>query len=483
MKNIYKLTLLLLLTAMAGVWGPVSGQGLPRNHPLYTLYPPLNFAGTQVECNVYLQWQKPQMPDGTTPPGLIGYNLYRGGSFIHHNPSADSLVYYDYNLECFGLNSYTLTAKYDLTPYGIPGQFGESPVAGPVNINVNCSMGMPFSEPWNTGNFSFQSWRFIPAQGNWTMNTGQGNPAPAAYFNGVPAMLNYDVTMKSTCLPYEPFVCANIFLEFDCKLTDIAASNTEKLVAGYYIDDTWYPVIELKNEGSTEWVHQKIDVSQVCGQSCRLGFKAIGSNSAQISSWAVDNIRLSPVCKGPSACDYTRTGNGVRLSWQPPPCDSLQYVSGYNVYRTNEFGVPPFAKINASLITGMEYVDNYPPYITSGQFKYIITDLQRNPVDNLILCEAPCDTLVVDYVTGMREGGYTGINISPNPASEYIRVQSGLPVESCELFNVVGEKVLTLRTENRKEFTIPVSELPAGIYMVSIKNVSGKFVSKISVAH
>jgi hypothetical protein len=482
MKPLQKLMFLLLLTGMAGISFPITAQTVIQDNQLYTLYPPLNFAGTAIECSSYLHWDKPQLPGGGTPSGLAGYYIYRDGIMSFYVSSGETLSYYDYILES-GTFSYTITANYDLTSYGVPGQFGESPPAGPISVLITCPVAMPFYEPWDAGTFTFQNWQFIPAQGNWTMNTGEGNPAPAAYFNGIPSVQDYDFTMRSITLPFEPWVCADIYLEFDYKLNDIAAGGTEKLTAEYFMDNTWIPVLELKNEGSTGWIHQKLDISQVSGKRCKLGFKVSGANSANITSWAVDNIRLSPVCKGPAGCDYTKSGNVVHLFWQPPACDSLQYLSGYNIYRTNEDGIPPFNKINGTPVANLEYDDQYPASITSAHFRYIITAIHRNPADNTVLCEAPCDTLVVDYVSGISIKGKTGLTIRTIPGSDQLEIHSDSPVESCEVLNCLGQYQFSVKSDKQTEFTIPVSGLSNGIYLVKIKNASGSLVKKVTVMH
>ncbi|MEI7897913.1 MAG: hypothetical protein WCJ26_12820, partial [bacterium] len=89
---------------------------------------------------------------GGTPAGLIGYNIYRGGVFIHYNPHQDSLTYYDYGLNP-GTYKYDVKAKYNLTTYGFPGQFGESlgNTLGEQTVTLNCGTPLPFYEPWDAG--------------------------------------------------------------------------------------------------------------------------------------------------------------------------------------------------------------------------------------------------------------------------------------------------------------------------------------------
>jgi hypothetical protein len=482
MNPVKNLIFLLLLMVSAGISGPVTGQTVQQGR-LYTLYPPLNLTGTPIECNIYLTWQRPQNPNGTTPLGLVGYYLYRDGLLRHYFPSGDSLNFYDYDVQP-GTYIYSITANYDLTSYGLPGQFGESPQTPPITVLLNCPGPMPFYEPWDLGSFAFQMWTFLPAQGNWTMNTGQGNPAPAAFFNGAPAVQNYEVTMRSMALPGLPWICANMYLEFDYKLTDLAAGGTEKLVVSYFIDNTWFPAIEIKNEGSTGWVHQKIDISQVCGGWFRLGFKAMGSNSANITSWAVDNIKVNPVCMGPVNCTYNQDGNRVHLFWENPPCDSLNtMMSGYNLYRSAGPVFGPFVKLNATLITDDEYIDILPLPLPYQQLKYYITLIQHDPASLAVLCEAACDTLDVDLTLGIEPAGNSGTHLFPNPASDRITVQSDNRIISCDLIDCTGQQILSVPAGKLKTLQIPVFSLPSGIYLVRIKNASGTFIRKVAVLH
>ena len=482
MKLFKKLAFLLLITAAAGVCMPVYGQVTPPGKKLYTLYPPLSLTATAIECSVYLTWQKPQTPGGSVPAGLAGYYIFRDGLMIYYINTGETLSYYDDEAE-FGNHSYSLTANYDLTSYGSPGQFGTSPPAGPVPVNLNCSIGFPFYEPWDAGTFSFQSWRFIPSQGNWLMNTSQGNPAPTAVFNGSPSSQNYDFTMKGEKLPGRPWVCANMFLEFDYKLSDIAAGGTEKLIAEYYIDTTWHPVAEITNQGSTGWMHQKVDISPVCKKTYRVGFRVTGQNSANIGNWQIDNIRVYPLCKGPANQGYTPNGNIIHLAWEHPPCDSLQAITGYNVYRTDQYGNPPFVKLNTVKLPGFTYTDTIHPTITSGQFKYVITDLQKNLQDNTVLCEAPGDTIVVDYSLGIEVKENPAIRIYPQPAKTKFVISSDSPVESFEMFSILGTSVFKPSSCKQTEVTVPVIKMPNGIYLVQIKNASGTFVRKVTVMH
>jgi hypothetical protein len=475
-----KLAFLLLITALAGVCSPPAGQATPPGNKLYTLYPPLNIGGGQCECCLCLQWQKPQTPGGTTPVGLVGYYVYRNGIMIHYCSSGETLTYFECDMDPSTYN-YQVTANYDLTTYGFPGQFGESSPAGSVTLAYNCASILPFYEPWDAGTFSFAPWYFIPTQSNWIINTTLGNPAPIAEYTGTPAVQNYEVTMMGQSLSGKAWICANIYLDFDYKLTDNVSGGTEKLIAEYYMDSIWYPIYEITNQGSTGWLHQKIDISQVCGHYYRIGFKVAGQNSTNIDNWQLDNIHVYAICKGPENLAYSRIGQVISLTWQPPLCDSLQGLSGYNVYRTNESGLPPYMKLNSTPVAGQSFDDHIPANTTSGVFRYYITAIQKELNTGSLLCEVSGDTIAVDYALGIKVEEKPGIRVSPQPAKNYLTVSSPSLIESCELFNTMGERVQIIVGEKRMELTIPVSALQPGIYLVKIKNAAGTSVQKVSV--
>ena len=109
--------------------------------------PPVgNLAGNGLMNTCTLTWDKPQVSFGE-PIGLNGYNIYRGGNLLHYNPDEDSLNYTDTGLNP-GTYTYDVKAKYDLAPYGFPGQWGEA--YSPAQISVTIT-GVPYFIPAWTG--------------------------------------------------------------------------------------------------------------------------------------------------------------------------------------------------------------------------------------------------------------------------------------------------------------------------------------------
>ncbi len=255
---------------------------------------------------------------GSTPAGLIGYNIYRDAAFIHLNPHQDSITYYDYNLNP-GTYKYEVKAKYDLTTYGFPGQTGESlgNTAGEKTVTLNCGAPLPFYEPWDLGTFIFQNWA---PTGHWTMNTGIGNPAPCADFTWQPAIANYSQALTSEVIDASPWTCAKIWLDFDVKLIDRNNTGKEKLTIDIFYGGSWHQKAEITNNGSTNWIPKHIDISAVKGKSFRIRFVANGVNSADVLHWYVDNVHAYGICTPATALHATQSQFTTTLTWTAPNC-------------------------------------------------------------------------------------------------------------------------------------------------------------------
>ncbi|MEI6456176.1 MAG: choice-of-anchor J domain-containing protein [bacterium] len=292
------------------------------------LWPPLNLSGSAVETSAFLTWDKPSMPADSgyfTPPGLLGYNISRSDGISFYLPSPDSLSFYDRDLEP-GTWSYLVSAIYDLTPYGFPGQQDSSSATGPARVEISYGRQLPFSEPWEQGSFTYNNWRFKPEQGNWQLATSEGNPAPSARFSGIPAQTGYAYSLESPVLDASPLNCAKIFLDFDLRLDDPSASSTEELSAGIFYNGNWHKKATWKNSGPFGWTPSRIDISSVKGKGFRIGFEASGLNSANLANWNIDNILVYAECLPPENLTGGPTGIDVALQWSPPECSGGGFI-------------------------------------------------------------------------------------------------------------------------------------------------------------
>ncbi|MBL7137232.1 MAG: T9SS type A sorting domain-containing protein [Bacteroidales bacterium] len=293
------------------------GIALQAQTPLYTLYPPTNLQVAGVECSVYLAWDEPQP---VTPPGLIGYRIYRDGAYLAYISGHDTTWAYDFTV-IHGDHTYSVSAYYDLTMYGYPGFFDESDQEGPAEITIMCSIPPIFCEYWDQASFAYHDWSFHPGQGNWSITTVEGYPAPAATFTGIPADTNYTYIMMNIQIMSWPFTCATFHVDFDIRLDDINSTGTEKLAVELFYNEMWHLIDLFDNTGSFGWESYHYEIPDAGGGIMKIRFRAFGENSEDIANWYLDNICVVPICNPPLSPSGIYNGQDVILSWHPPICD------------------------------------------------------------------------------------------------------------------------------------------------------------------
>lgn len=87
--------------------------------------------------------------------------------------------------------------------------------------------------------------------------------------------------------------------------------------------------------------------------------------------------------------------------------------------------------------------------------------------------------VIINYVPdGVDENEIVTISIYPNPAHDIIFVgtNNDLPVQNIQLYNIAGQLVMT-----SNELEINVSELPEGVYFVTVFTENQKFVERIII--
>jgi hypothetical protein len=287
------------------------------------LYPPLNLQGTMPNGTDYnhLTWEHPDNSEtgDNLPAGILGYNLYRNDieiTFIEY-PGNE---YLDLNLSP-GFYTYHLTAVYDLSDYGYPGETAESMVEGPIQLDFICCYYLPFIEEFNTGSFATNEWTADP--GNWRIAGTSGNEAPSAAFFPSPAVTNYEQSLTSTFIIGTDLIDGDIIFDFDLKLTLLNATGTEFLAVEVLKDSNWVEIAKFSNTAGFEWENRSIPVTSLTkGTLFRVRFRAYGVNSQNIDNWQVDNIRIYRECKAPTELIfYTILQNHneyVKLMWEEP---------------------------------------------------------------------------------------------------------------------------------------------------------------------
>ncbi|MCX6280721.1 MAG: T9SS type A sorting domain-containing protein [Bacteroidetes bacterium] len=164
-----------------------------------------------------------------------------------------------------------------------------------------------------------------------------------------------------------------------------------------------------------------------------------------------------------------------------PTTGSLQ---GYNIFRTDSTGWPlTFHKLNTNLVPSTSYIDSLP-YVEAGEFKYYITSVFSDTIDNTFLCESTgSDTIRVWVGWGIETEENIKITVYPNPATDNIYMKSEYSIISTEVMDYTGRIVYSNPDLQGKISQINVSTLNSGIYMVKIVTDHGIGVKKITVRH
>ena len=263
---------------------------------------------------------------GDVPENLLGFNTYRDGVYqdyvewIEGGGANTSVDWYDFNLPP-SIYDYSVTAVYDLTPYGLPGT-AESMEEGPVRVTVTYGYDLPFFEDWENGTFEFNEW--TTECDNWGINGQIGNPLPSAEFQWDPLLTDYECGLISYPLLALDMIDGDIWLDFDLMLDSrFDTAVEEKFIAKVWENGTWHAVAEFINEGDMGWTSNHIDITALAkGSDFRLGFFATGLNSVDIIGWYVDNIHVYRLCAPPfdlaATIDEYDTEAYVYLNWTPP---------------------------------------------------------------------------------------------------------------------------------------------------------------------
>ena len=318
--------------SFSGPWNPpitITGQPVTGNALQYTgsWGPALDGSGDQQGCVFQiLGGGGGPGPGGEVPDNLIGYNLYRDMSNIAYIPynGEDTTHYFDYDLDplCY---AYDVSAVYDLTPYGFPGETAESAWEGTFDICVEYGWPLTFVEDWNTGSFDPNLWT---SGENWVVNGQFGNPYPCAEFKWDPVLVDYKSSLESYFIDGkydgitgDEYIDGRIWFDFDLALEDNGMSGDETLVVEVWDGGSWYHVATFDNaEGSFDWTANHFEISDhAFGKIFKVRFTADGVSSDGILSWFVDNIVIYRQCDEP--LDLTADGIDpftIELNWHPP---------------------------------------------------------------------------------------------------------------------------------------------------------------------
>jgi hypothetical protein len=459
------------------------------------LFPPRNLTGSAPDNAAILIWDPPLelwFPEaqanpralaGGFPDNLLGYNIYRDGVFVDYSAHVGEMEPQRYMEESLdpGIYQYTITAVYDLTPYGYIGESGESTEEGPAEVVVDYCYDLEFMETWTMGNFENNEW--LSDGENWKVNGQAGNPDPSAEFSWDPILTNYAVALESYPLCAVGITEGKIWLDFDLALYIVQPTGEEILLAQVWNwqNQTWFTVAEYSNiDGSFDWMSEHIDIrAEAMDKVFKIRFLATGVNSLNIRSWFVDNIHVYRTCIAPTGLTAEPAfGEGILLTWQLSdnsyisaginPDDALRELTSCNIFRSENEG--EYILIGSS--SGMTYIDPEDGLVTGPIYCYKVNAVWESPTDQ---CESDLSNeacAIWTYIVNHPDPSKGSLSIYPNPANDQAFITATEGLKHISVFNATGQLVFD-QSMTTMQFALKTSGFSIGIYIVRVETSTG----------
>lgn len=437
------------------------------------LFAPENLTGYEANDTLYLHWSPPsgewQKTNCRYPDALTGYRLYYQSGNIDMVLELDDPLDTARNFLRQSCDSamISVTAVYDLSSFGFPGETAESVPAGPVVFEEYEPLSGEFLEDWLSLDFFANCW----TADNLFMSVSPNQGVPGGGFVYIsPDIAGYTTSLTSHPLHIQRSPDWQTILEFDLKLSSDYWSGDELLEIQVLPEgiSQWSTIQAVNNAfGSFPWQHFTINLDDFFEEDdFRLRFR-FTSNGNENANWYLDNIRVYNSCQGPATIDVTmQSQSRVLLTWDTGIVYKEPGISAnYRVFRNRDGSVfEPIAEtIDARYFDDLE---------TGGRYCYQIMAVYN---DNGVICEsAASDSTCITMFTGIEEEEAPGIRIFPNPANDMINVQTEIDGIHLEIYNLTGEKIF--ETDSGVEQTrVDVSGFSNGVYLILIQTLDGNF--------
>ena len=133
-------------------------------------------------------------------------------------------------------------------------------------------------------------------------------------------------------------------------------------------------------------------------------------------------------------------------------------------------------------VLSYEYDDHFIPSPVPETICYKVNAFWKNSGDTCysdfaLSSNSPSEDhvcLLYDAVNRYQDDE-NGVVVFPNPANDFVVIQSGNPLEDIELYDLSGKKLKVVSSVHKHQYRLNISGLPKGIYL--IKTVSKKEVN------
>ena len=422
--------------------------------------------------------------------GLLGYSVYRDGSLLNGNPIPNT--FYDDNNLPLGTYSYTVTAIYDE---------GASAPTEPVQATIT---GSNLPPPTNlTGSINddqVKLWWTNPNGGSEEELIYDNNESTAAYkYPGFTMathmspsgdcqliMLKYFTTREGAddqfsakVYPWEGTQPASIAILSQTEQAvneawvevDIEESNlffTGDFVVGFgSFSENAFLAYDANLDNGRSWDYSATDMIWSSWTEAYL-IRAIvrygdGSTAELGGSITTNDI---PELKHNKLMPQVHKKNQSVIPVMPIENQFMKLLGlqGYNLYRNGN-------KINSSIILNTNATDILPDY---GNYDYNVTAVYDEGESVF------SSTASFSYHLGVEELEEMDVRVYPNPASERLHIVSDNLINSVKIISING--VIAFATEEEHSaYSIDVSNLAVGLYIIKIQSSKGIAVSKVLI--
>jgi hypothetical protein len=414
------------------------------------------------------------------PPNLLGYNVYRDEIFItylEHIGNWQMQGFVDQNLDP-GIYEYGVAGVYDLTPYGLPGESGESMKAGPEEVIVDYCNELEFLETWDIGGFQPNEW--VIEGPNWSINGQAGSPPPVAEFTYLPVQNDYEIALESYPLCAAGLTEGQIWLDFDLELFSLEPTGEEfmRVQVWNWTSKEWATVAEFSNSnGNIPLTKEHFNITpHAMNTIFKIRFQAKGMNSLNIRGWFLDNVHIYRHClaaKNLAADPYYY--DGIRLTWElneksrNEAGNGTRELTGFNLYSSvngGDYELLPYP------VYGNTFIIPDTDLVAGNFYCYKVSAVWESETDR---CESDLSDEACVLWTGINDSDNPGPSdffLYPNPATDRVFISSGTNIKRISISHASGVNVYDKITDD-KQLEISLDGLAAGIYIIRAETGSG----------
>ena len=181
-----------------------------------------------------------------------------------------------------------------------------------------------------------------------------------------------------------------------------------------------------------------------------------------LSSYA----QLNPVRNLSFAHEYDCPENYFWLTWDEPEA-STDTLIGYNVYRNQDlFCFLTETRLYDDRGGHSNCSGDFLSYYDDGFFIYVTAVYNSPQQESVYVDSAYCYGMALN----MKEVENFSLVAYPNPVKDELTIDNNDVIESIELFDINGKSISALSFVQNRHITIPIQNIPTGVYMLQIKS-------------